>query len=173
MWRSGALKPSWWPYKLAFVALVALPLLPALAVSAADHCYSDRQICLAGDRVSEFVAAALQASSRRGYINIAVAVGWLVVSGASRCFSRRPRRAPPRPHRDRLRAIGRAQTDGRRGVAVEIARDRSEAGGAGEIAFSGDAQAERLIAYLPSVRAADLLVSVIVLTTAPRRLLLN
>ena len=65
----------WWPYKLVFVALVVLPFLPALASSAANRCFSDRQICLAPDRVSE----CLQVSSRRGYISIAVAVGWLVV----------------------------------------------------------------------------------------------
>ena len=69
----------WRPYKLVFIALVVLPFLPALARSAANRCFSDRQICLAADRVSEFVAAALQASFRRGYISIAVAVGWLVV----------------------------------------------------------------------------------------------
>jgi len=73
----------WWPYRLAFVVFVVLPFLPRIAISAADRCLrclGDGQVCLAARRVREFSATALQASSRHGYISIAVAVGWLVVS---------------------------------------------------------------------------------------------
>ena len=70
----------WWPYKLAFVVFVVLPFLPRIAISAAGRCLGDGQVCLAARRVREFSATALQTSSRHGYISIAVAVGWLVVS---------------------------------------------------------------------------------------------
>jgi len=63
----------WWPYKLAFVALVVLPFLPAIA----DRCLGDGPLCLTAHSVRQFIAAALPAG--RCFICIAVAVGWLVV----------------------------------------------------------------------------------------------
>jgi hypothetical protein len=44
----------WWPYKLAFVALVVLPFLPA----SADRCLDDGQLCLTAHSVRELIAAA-------------------------------------------------------------------------------------------------------------------
>src|SRR5262245_9560644 len=73
---------SGWPFKLAFVTLVVLPFVPAIAISTVPAlARGSCSTCLIVARsVSEFLATALQAASLRGAgFSVRIAVAWLVI----------------------------------------------------------------------------------------------
>jgi hypothetical protein len=71
----------WWPYKLAFVALVLLPFLPAIAISEipalarVGRCFFGEGACLTGTITTAPRAASRSAAA----FIISIAAGWLVV----------------------------------------------------------------------------------------------